>query len=455
MKDLRRSAKLRSLILLGCVAAAIAALVACAPKTATDTGTASAPDTTAAAATPEANAAGVVTAESWSAIYPNEYATYMANADNDTDGNDSDPHFAVRGDMLTMYPMIATIWAGSGFTKSYFEPNGHNYSLDDIRASARISEKSLANCLTCKSADFTAMYQAQGAAIMSQPWADVNAQLEEPISCYNCHENDPTTLAVTQAFFANATKSDGDFLGVKTNEALVCGQCHNEYYFNPETKEVTNPYSSLADATPEAMYNFYKTAAAEGKPYVDHTNPNTGTIQLKTQHPEFEFIYGGTMSSMAQRGYSCADCHMGPVSAADDGTQYRSHLLISPLENEELLKTCNITGCHTDLAAEVKAWQAESEAKVMEVGNKLLELNNQMAAVCEDADGDTSTPNTLKADSGFSAEEYAAIQELNREAQWYWDYVMVENSEGAHNPTLSNSTLDKADELVDKALAYF
>ena len=36
---------------------------------------------------------------------------------------------------------------------------------------------------------------------------------------------------------------------------------------------------------------------------------------------------------------------------------------------------------------------------------------------------------------------------------FYWDFVFVENSGGAHNSTLTNDCLDKAEAAVDEALA--
>jgi nitrite reductase (cytochrome c-552) len=459
MEKTGKKARLRNILVMGAVCALIFALAACAPSGDDSAGTTAdepkqeTKQPVAAEPTMAKDAAGVWTAEAWKDIYPNEYETYMQNAMNSTAGNASNPHFDERGDMVALYPMVKTIWAGTGFNKFYNEPNGHNYTLDDIRVSGRVwdaekgefKETAFANCLTCKSADYTALYIEQGNSIMSLPIAEVNAKLEEPISCFNCHDNNLATdatessLAVTQAFFKAAMGSDTSKVDVGSQ---TCGQCHNEYYFSPADKAVTNPYVGLAQMTPEAMYEYYKTAGKDGTPFVDYTNPNTGTKQLKTQHPEFEFVFGGTGSSMAGRGYGCVDCHMGGKQIAADGTEYTSHLLISPLDNEELLKTsCNLAGCHTDLKAQVEAWQKTSEDKVFAVGAKLEDLNVKLAAAVADASLDEATLDE--------------IRELNRESQWYWDFVMVENSEGAHNPALSDATLAKSEAAVDKALAYF
>ena len=37
----------------------------------------------------------------------------------------------------------------------------------------------------------------------------------------------------------------------------------------------------------------------------------------------------------------------------------------------------------------------------------------------------------------------------------YWDFVFVENSEGAHNSKLTEDCLNKAEAIVDEALTMF
>ena len=52
----------------------------------------------------------------------------------------------------------------------------------------------------------------------------------------------------------------------------------------------------------------------------------------------------------------------------------------------------------------------------------------------------------------FSDEDLASIRSLARDAQFYWDFVFVENSDGAHNSALSNDCLDKAEALCGQAM---
>ena len=52
---------------------------------------------------------------------------------------------------------------------------------------------------------------------------------------------------------------------------------------------------------------------------------------LKAQHPEFETFLLGKHGKML----SCADCHMETITRAD-GSTYKSHELVSPLESKTL-----------------------------------------------------------------------------------------------------------------------
>ena len=55
----------------------------------------------------------------------------------------------------------------------------------------------------------------------------------------------------------------------------------------------------------------------------------------------------------------------------------------------------------------------------------------------------------------YTEEELNAIRELARDAQFNWDFVFVENSEGAHNSALTTQCLNKAEALLNQAMALF
>ena len=79
--------------------------------------------------------------------------------------------------------------------------------------------------------------------------------------------------------------------------------------------------------------------------------------------------------------------------------------------------------------------------RVRESGYDLEELTNKLAAAVEGGE--------------YSEDELNAIRALNRDAQFYWDFVFVENSEGAHNSKLTHACLDKAEALIAQANDLF
>ncbi len=250
----------------------------------------------------------------------------------------------------------------------------------------------------------------------------------ESVTCYECHANTPGTLVLTHDYTRNAI---GDEVAAGTIAAAnaVCAQCHTEYVFAAPNKQTTVPWYDVASMSPDAIL------ALENKVgYTDYTNENTGTKMIKVQHPEMETFLGE--GSVHAGMFTCADCHMG-VAYTEDGTAYVNHHLTSPLDNPQLLQDSCVQ-CHADLPAQVAAIQAHVTAREKEVSAKLVQLNAGLAELVT---------------SGMKTEEELnAIRAVNRDAQFYWDFVYVENSEGAHNSKLSDYCLDKAEELCDKAL---
>lgn len=378
-------------------------------KAAEDT---AAPETEAGEPTPDEF--GVITAAMWKDTYPEQYETYMENQANSPEG---------KIDYLEEYPELKSMYEGYGFAKGYDEAASHNYTLDSIKATPRVNEKTLANCITCKTPQFTAMVNAEGEETYTKPFADLIDQFNEPISCYNCHENDPETVTVTQQHFQRALGEDADKAPAASE---ACGQCHNEYYFAPDTKYTTNPYEGLEGMGAEEILAYYDELG-----FSDWEHPTTGAAMLKAQHPEFETIYGASPSNMANMGYSCADCHMETTTDAN-GNEVSSHLLINPTESETIMAKCQ--PCHEDLAGQITDWQTQVTDREHELAGRIAEYIELLGS---------------KKDS-LDAETLAEAQNIHRQAQFYWDFVMVENSEGAHNPTLALENLDKCEALLDQ-----
>ena len=363
----------------------------------------------------------VLSAQDWAEEYPEIYASYMANNDNDE----------VK-DHVEEYPMISVVYEGMAFNKFYGTARGHTYTVQDVTATGR--PHALANCFSCKTPDFTAKVNELGDAAYTIKFEDMLAEVNESISCYNCHANTGDELVITHTYLADAM---GEDLQNVDPEVLSCAQCHVEYYFDPATKATTLPYQSLATMTPDAILDYFNRTIVDGQPFADYTNPRSGVRQIKVQHPEFETFMGE--GSKHREDFTCADCHMGEAIAAD-GTTYISHTWMSPLDNAALMDgTC--AECHTDLVGEVRAIQEETERRTYAIGYLLEGLTEKLVQAVESGE--------------YTDEELNAIRAVARDAQFYWDFVFVENSEGAHNSALNRECLNKAEALANKAMGMF
>ncbi len=359
---------------------------------------------------------GTISAKDWQEAYPYIAATMWENAENE---------YTV--DYLEEDPYLVNIYEGYGFAKDYKSARGHEYCLEDVAATAR--PHATANCLTCKTPNFTKLVNDQGVGVYSMDFEEVYAQMEENVSCYSCHGNDPGNGGALVATHSYVDKCLGDSAADIDPATLSCGQCHIEYYFQPDTKETTMPYHDKASMTPEAILAYY-----DSIDFADWTQESTGARMLKAQHPEMETFLQGKHAALL----NCADCHM-PIEMADDGTVYHSHKWVSPLENETLLDTC--AQCHgdTDMVTFVHRLQDQITARETEVGNELSDFKDALAAA------------VLK--GGKSEEELDELRKMYREAQWYFDFCYVENSEGAHNSALARQCLDTSEEMIKEAMA--
>ena len=370
----------------------------------------------------------VLTSADWAETYPNEYLSWKQNEEND--GLDENGELE---DYLKEYPMLSTLYDNYGFSWDYKGARGHMFDIEDVTHTERVGGKTMASCFTCKTPVMTAKAIEMGDAAYSLQFEDVLQEVNEPLSCFNCHANAGSDLVVTHTYL---TKALGDEINMVDAATLSCGQCHVDYYFAPETKATTLPYTSLESMHPDAILDYYNNLMVDGEVFADYVNPSNGIRQLMVNHPELEtFTAEG---SVHRNQFTCADCHMGTATAAD-GTSYKSHYLISPLENQELLdNTC--AACHgSGLADKVHAIQAAAEERTYDIGYQLEDL---IKAITEAVEG-----------GKYSEEELNAIRMSYRNAQFYWNFVFVENSEGAHNSKLTNDCLDKSEALIAETWA--
>ena len=366
---------------------------------------------------------GTVNASDWQSTYPYIVATMGANDKN-----------TIIIDYLEQDPYLVNIYEGFGFAKEYGSARGHEFTLQDVSSTAR--PHPLANCLTCKTPNFTKLVNDMGVGAYTMGFNDVLATMEENVSCYTCHGNDAGNkgqIVITHSYVHKALGSNVDTIDPAT---LSCGQCHIEYYFTPSDKETMMPYAGVATMTPEAILWYYDNMEMPDGTvgFYDWIQPSTGAKLLKAQHPEMETYLHGKHAGML----NCADCHMA-IEMADDGTVYHSHELVSPLENKTLLSTC--AQCHgdTDMVSMVRRIQDRVTDRENEVGNKLSRLKDTLAAAVSEGK--------------MSEKNLDEVRKLYREAQWFFDFCYVENSEGAHNSELSIHCLDVSDQRIDEAMS--
>jgi len=156
---------------------------------------------------------GTVNAADWAAVYPYISATMGDNKENS---------YVV--DYLEQDPYLVNIYEGYGFAKDYGSARGHEYCLEDVNKTQRPHAK--ANCLTCKTPNFTKLVNDLGVSVYSMPFEDAYSLMEESVSCYTCHGNDPGNggkIVITHSYVHKAL---GDNESTIDPGVLNCGQCH-------------------------------------------------------------------------------------------------------------------------------------------------------------------------------------------------------------------------------------
>jgi nitrite reductase (cytochrome c-552) len=364
----------------------------------------------------------LIRSDEWAEKYPNEYKTYIQNDEN-----------SEVTDYIEENPYIKTLYEGYGFAKSYGSARGHTYVFTDVTETGRPHK--LANCFTCKTSDFTAAVLRDGESAYSMAFEDMEVQVTDAFGCFHCHENTPGTLYVTHPYVTNALGDDISKVDART---LSCAQCHTEYYFDPETKATTVSYQGLGKISPEDSLAYENALVdSEGNMFADWVDEDTGVRKLKVQHPEFETFLGE--GSAHASFLTCADCHMEKATV-EDGSTYTSHYWVSPLASESIQNnTC--ASCHQGgVETMVKSIQTATRDRENELGYALEQLDKDLAAAV--------------AAGSLSDADLEAVRLASRNAQFFWDYVFVENSEGAHNSKLTNHCLDLAQQYLDEANSY-
>lgn len=361
----------------------------------------------------------VISATEWFDYHPEVVASFLRNYDND--------HFYCY---LELNPYKRVLFEGFGFALAYNSPRAHVFSMEGLDITGRYPFRTRANCFACKSANYPAVREYLGVEFYSRPFEELRELMTQPVSCFNCHGNEPPEARVMAQYLLAALPPDQ--IGMISAGSTTCAQCHLEYHFDPVTFEVIIPFSSLETMYPTEVLNYFNTIATmpDGRPFADYVNPRSGVRQIKVQHPEFETVYGrGSFhNSLAPIGmaFSCADCHM-PPSESPEGVPYRSHEWMSPFSDPHLIQN-SCAACHVDLYSEVREIQALYYTRVHSLGQHLADLMERLVLAVE---SDNHTEDTLD-----------EIRYTFRNAQFFWDWVVSENSNGAHNSRLLFTTLE-------------
>ena len=355
-------------------------------------------------------------------------------------------------------PYLKNLWLGYPFSYEYKAARGHTYAMKDILHIDRLNrydEKAglPSTCYNCKTAKMNDWVKEYGDDFWAKDFNQFRETVDvddNTIGCANCHDPANMELRLYSVPLQDHLKAEGkDFKTLPRNEqrALVCGQCHVEYYFQDKSfgpaKKPVFPWAQ--GKNPEDMFEYYKThgdnnaTGFEGN-FVDWTHPVSKTPMLKAQHPEYEMWGDGTHGAA---GVSCADCHMS-YTRLDGKKKISSHQWTSPLKDPDM-KACR--QCHTDKTPDfLKQRVIFSQKKVWDQ----LMIAQDISVKAHEA---------IRMASEFAGEKPANYDQLMIEArqmcrkgQFFWDYVSAENSAGFHNPAKALDTLAKSQQYSQKAV---
>lgn len=366
----------------------------------------------------------------WGEVYPLEYQTWRqtANMDFESEFNGNKQH-----DVLESRPKMVLLWAGYAFSKDYSAPRGHMHAIDDIVNTLRTGAPKSpedgpqpGTCWTCKSPDVPRLMDSVGIGkFYKTKWAAWGSEVVNPIGCADCHDPNTMNLTITRPALVEAFQRMGRDISKATQtemRSLVCAQCHVEYYFKGDGKYLTFPWDK--GMTVEAMESYYDSVK-----FSDWTHALSRAPMLKAQHPDFEIYQLGIH---AQRGVSCADCHMPYKS--EGGVKFTDHQAMSPLA--KINSTCQ--NCHRETEETLRNNVYDRQRKANEIRNR---LEDELAKAHIEA--------RFAWDKGASDQQMEPALKLLRQAQWRWDFSVASHGASFHAPTEIQRILSHG---IDKAL---
>lgn len=361
----------------------------------------------------------------WGKYFPLQYESYLKN------NEEAKTEFggSVKESKFNSEPEIVKLFQGYSFSKEYNEDRGHTYALQDLLSSKRVNATTPGTCLTCKTPSAPVLMKKLGSKYFTTPLVELAKNAKHPVACADCHDPATMELRITRPAFIKAMQERGidvNKASKKEMRSYVCAQCHVEYYFRKDTKELVFPWAEGTE--PEQIERYYDKIG-----YYDWEHPDSGARMRKVQHPEFETWSSGVHG---RAGVSCADCHMPYM--IKDGQKYSSHWWTSPLKTIDV--SCQV--CHQ----QDSKWLKE---RVHEIQSRTFSMQNRAAKTIVDAHEAIKAALTRP---GVDLKKLEKARELVAKAQWYWDWVAAENSRGFHNPVQALDTLGRAVDYAHQAI---
>jgi nitrite reductase (cytochrome c-552) len=386
----------------------------------------------------------------WGKNFPLQYDAYLRTSDQKRTRyggsealpqapTEADPRSVVAQERLDEDPRLKTMWAGYPFSVDFRKKRGHAYMLEDQTYTQRVAQfKQPGTCIHCHASVYVPYKKAGNGDLIAgfdkfnkMPYSEARQSFTHPIACIDCH--DPVTMAlrVTRPGFLEGIRALKASQGVPNYDvntmatrqemrSYVCGQCHVEYYFKGDEKRLTYPWAKGLRV--DEIANYYDEVG-----FKDWVHADTGTQQLKAQHPEFEMWSQGIH---ARSGVACADCHMpytrvGALKVSD-------HHVRSPLLN--INNACQT--CHKWPEAELLARAEKIQERTVELRNRAMDALMALIADIKAARA-----------AGVPDAELEAARRAQRRGQFYLDFVESENSNGFHAPQEAARILGEAIDL--------
>jgi nitrite reductase (cytochrome c-552) len=411
----------------------------------------------------------------WGRNFPRQYDGYLRTVDTTRTKYGGSEAFS----RLEADPRLLDIFAGYAFAIEYREERGHAASLVDQEVSERVTKaEQPGSCLQCHASMTLPYYErgvragaepADGRPLTSEarlaavrrgfeeicalPYQEARELVEHPVACIDCHDPETMDLRITRPAFldgiAKLAASDEDLphfpsIGAwregdreepydpnsdasrQEMRALVCGQCHVEYYFRGDRKLVTYPWDNGIHG--EDIERYYDEVE-----WADWEHALSGAAVLKAQHPEFEVWNTGVH---ARSGVMCADCHM-PYER-DGALKTSVHHVRSPLLDARL--ACG--SCHPYDGDELVARAERIQDRTREMLDRAEAATVELIRAIEAAARDGATDGQL-----------AEPRALQRRAQWLTDFVNAENSLGFHSAQEQARSLARAVDFARQGIA--